>query len=73
MSIEILAVNKNNPFSYYIKDSNETETELMQRINANVSKDIQRFEKIISERPETNADGFLRKGLRKSKMLIISL
>lgn len=30
MIIEILAVNKNDPFSYYIKDSNETEIESLQ-------------------------------------------
>lgn len=67
MSIEILAVNKNNPFSYYIKDSNETEAELMQRINDDVSKNIQRYEKIISERPEANADGFFTKRLEEVK------
>lgn len=67
MAIEILAVNKNNPFDYYVKDSNETGAELMQRINDDVSKDIQRFEKIISERPEANADGFFTKRLAEVK------
>ena len=67
MSIEILAVNKNNPFSYYIKGSNETEAELMQRINVAISEDIQRLEKTISERPESNADGFFTKRLEEVK------
>ena len=63
MSIEILAVNKNNPFSYYIKGSNETEAELIQRINVTISEDTQRLERIISERPESNADRFFTKRL----------
>ena len=67
MSIEILAVNKNNPFSYYIKGSNETEAELIQRINVAISEDIQRLEKTISERPESNADGFFTKRLEEVK------
>lgn len=67
MSIEVLAVNKNNPFNYYIKGNNEAESELLQRINTTISEDIQKFEKIISEHPEANADGFFTKRLAEVK------
>ena len=67
MSIDVLAVNKNDLFSYYIKRSDETESELLQRINITISKDIQSFVKIISERPEANTDGFFSKRLAEVK------